>query len=632
MDLSIGSEIEILPESSSYTLDDLSAELYFFPQEHFGQEILSLETKPEAKIIEDYFKFEWKNPSVTKLNFGLSSRIKTINSYVKVKNKIDFPIRTIDSEVLKYTKPSEKVDSDDNDIFRLANELAKGENDLYAVEFKLADWVKTNIKYDLSSVNANVAQKASFVLKTKQGVCDELTNLFIALNRALGIPARFISGVSYTNSEQFEEGWGAHGWAEVYFPGYGWVPFDVTYGEFGFIDPTHITLRAGLDVDESSTKYRWVGRKVNIKTNPIDIKVELIEKSGFVNDVVDIKTKVLNDAVKFGSYNLIIAEVKNLKDYYIATEIYLSTPKELSVISEERMNILLKPNEEKEFYWKVKIDDNLDKDYFYRFPIAVYSIRNVSGVSSFKSAKNDLEYGLEDVERYLEDREAEKENIYSKEISLECDADKEDIEYDESTDVSCYAKNMGNVLLGDLDICLLEDCQKTNLGIGEEKQFDFIFSPDQTGDLEVKAKASNSEAAKTIYLEIYVHDQAMIEILELDYPVKVSFEEDYILSFLLNKYSNTVPKNVKVTLYQNGFGKEWLLDSLDSSKKFEINLKGSDLSVGENEIKINVEYSGNGKVYFVSKSAFITLNKVNLVQRVQIFFNDIAKFIGRVFG
>jgi len=632
MDLSISSEIDVMPESTSYSLDEVSAELYFFPKDHFGQEILSLEIKPEAEEIDDYLKFEWNNPSVTKLGFEINSKIKTINSYVKVKDRVDFPIKSIDSELLKYTKPSEKVDSDDNDIFRLANELAKGENDLYTVEFKLADWVKTNIEYDLSSVTANVAQESSWVLKTRQGVCDELTNLFIGLNRALGIPARFVSGVSFTNSELFEGGWGAHGWAEVYFPEYGWIPFDVTYGEFGFIDPTHIVLRAGVDVDESSTKYRWIGRKVEIKTNPINIDVSLDEKSGFVNDVVDIKVRVLNDAVKFGSYNLIIAKVKNLNDYYVATEFYLSTPKELSIRGKERINVLLEPNEEKEVYWKVEVTKNLDKDYFYRFPVTVYSLRNVSGKSSFKSANNDLKYDLDDIESYLEDRESEKENIFSKEISLECDADKDEIQYDETTEVYCYAKNTGNVLLENLDVCMVDDCQKTSLGIGEEKQFDFIFEPDKTGALEVKVKASNSEAAKTIYLEIYVHDQARIEILDLDYLEKVSFEDNYKLSFLLNKHSNTVPKNVKVTLYQSGFGKEWVLDRLDSSKKFEINMKGSDLSIGKNEINVNVEYFGNGKGYFASKSALIILNNVTFIQRVQIFFSDIAKFFGRIVG
>ena len=99
--------------------------------------------------------------------------------------------------------------------------------------------------------------------------------MLIALNRALGIPARFISGVSYTNSDLFTEKWGPHGWAEVYFPGYGWIPFDVTYGEYGFVDPTHIRLKESLDATEASTSYQWLSTNVDLKTAPLDFEVNV---------------------------------------------------------------------------------------------------------------------------------------------------------------------------------------------------------------------------------------------------------------------------------------------------------------------------------------------------------------------
>ena len=58
--------------------------------------------------------------------------------------------------------------------------------------------------------------------------------------RAVGVPAKFVSGVAYTDSPLFTERWGGHGWAEVYFPEIGWVAFDPTFGEFGWIDVGHI--------------------------------------------------------------------------------------------------------------------------------------------------------------------------------------------------------------------------------------------------------------------------------------------------------------------------------------------------------------------------------------------------------
>ena len=61
--------------------------------------------------------------------------------------------------------------------------------------------MRKNVKYDITTSTEDVSQKSSWVLKNKIGVCDEITNLFISLNRASGIPARFVSGVvSYVDT------------------------------------------------------------------------------------------------------------------------------------------------------------------------------------------------------------------------------------------------------------------------------------------------------------------------------------------------------------------------------------------------------------------------------------------------
>ena len=168
---------------------------------------MSLSTNPEATQSQDSVQYVWKNPSENKLDFSLSSTIRLLNNQVPVKEKIRFPIQK-QAGLDQYIKPSKTIDSDNAAIFQLANTLAKGDDDLYSVVFKLGQWVKSNVKYDLSTLTAEVTQKSSWVLNTREGVCDEITNLFIALNRALGIPARFISGVSYTNSHLFTEKWG----------------------------------------------------------------------------------------------------------------------------------------------------------------------------------------------------------------------------------------------------------------------------------------------------------------------------------------------------------------------------------------------------------------------------------------
>src|SRR3989338_5822205 len=233
----------------------------------------------------------------------------------EVRQKIDFQIQELPEDIIAYTKPSETIDSNNEDIVRIASELAKGEDDLYVAVFKIADWTKNNINYNLSTLTAEVSQKASWVLENKQGVCDELTSLFIAMLRTLGIPARFVSGISYTDSPLFPEKWGPHGWAEVYFPSYGWVPFDVTYGEFGWIDPTHIKFKDSIDSDEPSTYYQWLGRNAELNTRKLDIKTSVISNIGQIQIPLSIEASTLKKSVKFGSYNLVEATIENLNDF-----------------------------------------------------------------------------------------------------------------------------------------------------------------------------------------------------------------------------------------------------------------------------------------------------------------------------
>ena len=145
--------------------------------------------------------------------------------------------------------------------------------------FILADWVQKNIEYDLNTLTAEAVKKSSWVFTYRQGVCDELTNLFISFLRSVGIPARFVTGTVYAS---IEGTWNNHGWAEVYFPGKGWAPWDVTFGQYGWIDPTHLKLGDSVDSAESSIDYTWRSSHVEIRNEGLDISTSLLEKGKLI--------------------------------------------------------------------------------------------------------------------------------------------------------------------------------------------------------------------------------------------------------------------------------------------------------------------------------------------------------------
>ena len=255
--------------------------------------------------------FEWIKPDVGELSYSAVYEVTTRNAPVPITRKGSFPISDFEDEVIKYTAESDNIDWQNPDIIELASSLAAGEDDLFVVVYKLAEWSNRNIVYNLSTLTAEVTKPASWVLENRLGVCDELTNIFIALNRALGIPARFVSGISYTDSDLFPERWGFHGWAEVYFPGHGWVPFDVTYGEFGFVDPGHIKLIETVDVADTTTNYQWSGRNIDVDTGPLKPVITLKAAIGKVKPDIEMTSKILKKTVGFGSYNIEEVEVTN---------------------------------------------------------------------------------------------------------------------------------------------------------------------------------------------------------------------------------------------------------------------------------------------------------------------------------
>ncbi|MFM8913547.1 MAG: DUF4129 domain-containing transglutaminase family protein, partial [Flammeovirgaceae bacterium] len=75
-----------------------------------------------------------------------------------------------------------------------------------------------------------------FLFKTRAGYCTYYAGASHFMLRALGIPTRFTTGFATVNRSDKNKGWywfyasQAHAWTQVYFPGYGWLDFDMTIG------------------------------------------------------------------------------------------------------------------------------------------------------------------------------------------------------------------------------------------------------------------------------------------------------------------------------------------------------------------------------------------------------------------
>jgi transglutaminase-like putative cysteine protease len=118
---------------------------------------------------------------------------------------------------------------------QLAVKLTQGIDSPYAKARAIETYLRT-FTYDLAvpEVPDSVTDVADyFLFDLKRGYCDYYATAFVVLARLAGLPARFATGFAPGFWDPKEEVWivteaEAHSWPEVYFAGYGWIPFEPT--------------------------------------------------------------------------------------------------------------------------------------------------------------------------------------------------------------------------------------------------------------------------------------------------------------------------------------------------------------------------------------------------------------------
>lgn len=630
VDLDISSGIHLRRDPGS-SLSYLTANVSFLPLDDPAQSVLSLEVAPPPSEQDKIITFRWDEPVPDNPVFDIKARVKTKNTFQSIP-KLFFPYKGFSDDVEQYLEPGETIDSDDPAIIEKASELAAGETDYYAVVFKLADWTKENVYYDLSTLNQKTSQKASWVLARKDGVCDEITTLFIALLRAVGIPARFISGIAYTESPKFPQKWGAHGWAEVYFPGVGWVPFDVTYGQYGFVDPTHIKLKESFDSGDSDVSYEWLGKGVEVVANPISVSADLVAHTGTVPDNLDISVGMLQEEVGIGSYNVVEVTVKNKMDSYVSSFIYMAKINELEVEGNYYQAIMLAPKETKRFYWLVKVIDSLSKGYTYTFPMTVADMRNTTADSVFYVIPGMTVFSRQEMEQVIDAAVQEAEKVYSKKIDINCSQEEEYYYVYDDPKIECTVTNTGNFPFKGLEFCFMDECSTADLAISQSKAFEYVQHSPKPGINKILFSVEGKDVSKSFFYDLDVLDEPDISIDDIEYPTHLEFRQPYVIAFTLKKRSNSVPQDILLEMDAAGLVKTVETADLGNDKKFLFNLNSQDLSTKPNLFAISVTYKDlNGKVYTEKEEFQIGLVNVTFGQRLVIMLHDLDMWLRNLF-
>ncbi|MDB5959728.1 MAG: transglutaminase family protein [Massilia sp.] len=106
--------------------------------------------------------------------------------------------------------------------------------------------------FEFDGAATDISTPLDQVLRGRRGVCQDFAQLMIGCLRALGLPARYISGYILTHppagKPRLIGADASHAWVSVYCPDLGWIDFDPT--NRSLVQHEHITLGWGRDFSD----------------------------------------------------------------------------------------------------------------------------------------------------------------------------------------------------------------------------------------------------------------------------------------------------------------------------------------------------------------------------------------------
>jgi len=157
------------------------------------------------------------------------------------------------TELQKFLKPAEKIESDAPEIVARVKKIAEGKAGQNEIARALTAWTAEWLKDTVDDGGGAVASLAS-----RTGNCQTHARLYTALARAAGIPTRFVSGLVSLEGKGFLY----HSWAESFLDGR-WIAVDPTYNQLP-ANPTHLKFFEGHTQEDLAPLIAIIG-KISIK-------------------------------------------------------------------------------------------------------------------------------------------------------------------------------------------------------------------------------------------------------------------------------------------------------------------------------------------------------------------------------
>ncbi len=119
-------------------------------------------------------------------------------------------------------------------VKELARQVTAKATNNYDRAMAIKDYLRNNFGYTLNPAGINARDPVgSFLFTAKKGYCEYFASAMAIMLRTVGVASRLVNGFQTGTYNRFGKDFtvrarDAHSWVEVYFPGYGWIPFDPT--------------------------------------------------------------------------------------------------------------------------------------------------------------------------------------------------------------------------------------------------------------------------------------------------------------------------------------------------------------------------------------------------------------------
>ncbi|MBI2375977.1 MAG: lasso peptide biosynthesis protein [Deltaproteobacteria bacterium] len=241
-----------LPRPSD-ELDELSVELF------------ARAGAPPNPVADDHQLVERPAPNRTKI------RVKRFSPPKKGEVYPSTPPSAAAPELTRALAKTPYEPTDDPRIVAAAKQATTGAKDRWQATLAINRFVFRHIE---KKTLAQAFSTAIEALDTKEGDCTEHAVLASTLLKAVGIPARLITGLVYVGGD--DGGFGYHAWVEAFVGGL-WVPIDPTFGQ-DVADPSHLKFTSGSSDPEG---LREAGVAAAALFGNIDLRVtEYLTRAG----------------------------------------------------------------------------------------------------------------------------------------------------------------------------------------------------------------------------------------------------------------------------------------------------------------------------------------------------------------